>query len=132
MPSRRPIFAFAASAALALAALIAFLSIRPKVGLSVYAMLGDASSFVSDEERSESAGTAFAVFSSSYPSPCNEAARHFASLLPAESLKAEVPGESRLAKFAGRAEGLVAKRDFAALSTAEGRALLARNDDFMR
>ena len=127
MPSRRPIFAFAASAALAIAALAAFLTIRPKVGLSVYAMLGDASSFVSDEERRESAGTAFAVFTSADTSACNEAARHYASLLPAESLKAEVPGESRLAKFAGRAEGLVAKRDFAALSTAEGRAKIARD-----
>ena len=135
MPNRRPAFAFAASAALALAALLAFLAIRPKVGLSVYAMLGDGSSFVSDEERSESAGTAFAVISSgSGPSVCNEAARHFASLLPARFLKsqpADVAGAqgipSALARFAARAGGLVAKRDFEALSTGEGRARIARD-----
>ena len=130
MPSRRPVLAFAAAIASALAAFFAFLALKPQIGTSVYAMLGDNSSFVSDEERSESLSTAFVVFSAdSDPAACREASKCFAALVPAgflEESSAE-SGKSTLAKLAGRAGGLVAKRDFGALSTKEGRAKIARD-----
>ena len=130
MPSRRPVLAFAAAIASALAASFAFLALKPQIGTSVYAMLGDDSSFVSDEERSESLSTAFVVFSAdSDPAACREASKYFSELVPAGFLKesSAESGKATLAKLAGRAGGLVAKRDFGALSTKEGRAKLARD-----
>ena len=128
MRSRGQILAFAVPAVLAAVAAALFFIRGTAVETSVYSMLGENASAIPEDVRDESSRTVCVVFSSESASLSKAAADRFRKNLP-ESISWLVDNGvagNGLNAFLKRADGLVAQSDYAALSSAEGRARIAR------
>ena len=126
MRNRSPAFAVAAALALAAVALAVSWLRGTSVETSVYSMLGEDAVPIHGEARGESMRTVFVVFSSPSATVSRAASAALARRLPHGFAEECGDAPSRLARFSGLADGLVAERDYAALSTPEGRSRIAR------